>query len=108
MVCHSVLDLSTRSPLWFGWPVGGEDCSLEYHVELRRRPGMYRAKTGWVWFGLRILKFSFEFCVSAYRGTCLAIVSHISRWFKVEIGGGEEAICFPYLGLFCLFVCLLI
>jgi hypothetical protein len=49
MVCHSVLGLSTRSPLWFGWPAGGEDCSLESSVELRRRSGKYRAKTSLVW-----------------------------------------------------------
>jgi len=35
-----LLDFSTRMRLGFGWPAGGEECSLESLVELRRRPGM--------------------------------------------------------------------
>jgi hypothetical protein len=35
-----LLDFSTRIRLGFGWPSGGEDCSLESPEELRRRPGM--------------------------------------------------------------------
>jgi hypothetical protein len=49
MVRHSVLDFVTRSCLGFDWPAGGEDCNLEAPVQLRRRPGMYRAKTVLVW-----------------------------------------------------------
>jgi hypothetical protein len=43
------LDFPTRTCLWFGWLAGGEDCSLEFPAALRRRLGMYGAKTGLVW-----------------------------------------------------------
>ena len=29
MVCHSLLDFSTRSRLWFDWPVSGKDSRLD-------------------------------------------------------------------------------
>jgi len=49
MVCHSVLDFSTRSRLWFGWPAGWKTAALSppwIYAEARVWNG---AKTGLVW-----------------------------------------------------------
>ena len=55
MVCHSVLCLSTRSSVWFGWPASAEDCSMGPPWSYADAPVCTELKL----IGFGVLKFSF-------------------------------------------------